>query len=198
MKRQVKIFYSFLFLIVSFSLEAQNLTSSNVRFETQFNKKTIWATSGACFVQVNESSAEMAVRLDLSTLDTDNDLLDSMVANIENQFLYLKGNFPTKKLTFSDANNEDPDEFPGKGFLTINGITKSVTYSVSLINIGDDTYTIGNGIYPLRVNLAVEFEPEDFGLDKILPGLTYSIKMNIGKGYINKMNLGGQTIFSKN
>ena len=178
-------------------IKAQNLTPSNVRFETQFNKKTIWATSGACFVQINESPAEMAFRLNLSTLDTDNDLLDSMISNLEDQFLYLKGNFPAKNLNFLDANNEEQTEFPGKGFLTLNGITKSVTYTISLINIGDDTYTIGNGIYPIRMNLALEFEPEDFGLDKILPGLTYAIKMNIGKGYINKMNLGGDNIFGK-
>jgi hypothetical protein len=178
--------------------KTQNLYPSRVRLNTELKDSTWYALSNAGIVQVNEGSNEIALKLDLSTITTDDPAINALLAKLENQFIFFKGNFPAGNLSFSDNNNEIQHDFIGKGFITLNGITKQVDFDSEVYSFnGDDQYAVGNNVYPLRIGLFFDVDPIDFGLDKLYKPLTRVIEVEVSNGLINKTNLGGNTIFPK-
>ena len=189
----------FIFLLVFYvKASAQNLYPSRVRINTEMEDSMWYAVSNAGIVQVNETTGEIALKMDLSTIITDDDKLDSSISNIRQQYLYLKGNFPISNLSFSDNDNEIQKDFTGKAWLSLNGLTKEINYTAEVFSFNnDDQFAVGNTVYPLRIGLFFEFEPEDFNLDKIYKPLTGGIEVEVSNGLINRTNQGGSTIFPK-
>jgi polyisoprenoid-binding protein YceI len=179
-------------------MKAQSLYPSRVRINTEMKDSMWYASSIAGIVQANETNGEIALKLDLSTIITDEDRLDSAIANMGQQFLFFRGNFPISNLSFSDNDNEIQKDFTGKAKLTINGITKEITYTADIFSFNnDDQFAVGNNVYPLRIGLFFEFEPEDFNLDKVYKWLTNGIEVEVSNGLINRTNQGGNSIFPK-
>jgi hypothetical protein len=193
---KITTFITLLFLCLQ--TRAQNLYPSRVRLNTELKDSMWYASSNAGIVQANEGSNEIAFRLDISTIVTDAPSLNASLANIEKQYLFFKASFPASTLSFTDTDNESQHDFVGKGFVTLNGITKQVDFDSEVYSFNnDDQYSVGNTVYPLRIGLFFEFEPEDFGLDKIYKPLTRVIEIEVSNGLINKTNIGGNTIFPK-
>ncbi|HTA61038.1 MAG TPA: hypothetical protein VK835_01225 [Bacteroidia bacterium] len=185
-------------LLFCLQAKSQNLFPSRVRLNTELKDSMWYATSNAGIVQANEANNEIAFKLDMATIITDDPGLNASLANIEKQYLFFKGNFPASTLSFTDTDNETQHDFIGKAFITINGITKQVDYDSEVYSFNnDDQYSVGNNVYPLRIGLFFEFEPADFGLDKIYKPLTKFIEVEVSNGLINRTNLGGNTIFPK-
>lgn len=183
---------------IGLQIKAQNLYPSRVRINTEMKDSMYYASSGAGVVQANEASNEIAFKIDLSTIVTDDPNLNALLAKLENQFLFFKGNFPASNLSFADTDNETQHDFIGKAFITINGITQETVYDCEVYNFNsDDQYAVGTTVYPLRIGLFFEFMPQDFGLDKIYKNLTSVIEIEVSNGLINRTNLGGNTIFPK-
>ena len=179
-------------------VKAQNLFPSRVRINTEMKDSMWYASSSAGIVQANETNGEIALKLDLSTVITDEDKIDSALSNMGKQYLFFRGNFPISNLSFSDNDNENQKEFSGKAKLTINGITQEISYTADIYSFNnDDQYSVGNNVYPLRIGLFFEFEPEDFNLDRIYKWLTNGIEVEVSNGLINKTNQGGNSIFPK-
>ena len=177
---------------------AQNLYPSRIKIETTIADSTWYAGSSAGIVQVNEGSGEIAFKLDVSTVTTDVQSLDSALSNMGKQLIYFKGGFPLKNLSFADSDNENQQDYDGAALLTINGITKQITYACEVYNFNNnDEFAVGNNVYPLRIGLFFDFEPKDFQLDKLYKPLTKTIKVEISNGFINKSNLGGDSIFPR-
>jgi len=191
-----------LFLIFNFGLNikviSQNLYPSRVKLETKIADSTWYAVSSAGIVQVNDANGEIAFKLGIQTITTDVFRLDSALSQMENQFIFFKGNFPVKNLSFTDADNENAQDYGGKAFLTIGGITKEVDYTCEVYNFNnDDEFAVGNNVYPLRIGLFFDFQPIDFKLNIMYKPLTKTIKVEISNGFINKINIGGDSIFPK-
>ncbi|HXU26269.1 MAG TPA: YceI family protein, partial [Bacteroidia bacterium] len=177
---------------------AQNLYPSRVKINTELKDSMWYASSNAGIVQANEGSNEIAFRLDISTIVTDDPNLNPKLANIEKQYLFFKASYPTSNLSFTDTDNESQHDYIGKGFITLNGITKEVGFDCEVYSFNsDDQFSVGNNVYPLRIALFFELLPQDFGLDKIYKPLTKVIEIEVSNGLINKTNLGGNTIFPK-
>jgi len=190
----------FIIFFASFCVKntAQNLYPSRVKLETLIADSTWYAGSNAGVVQVNDASGEIAFKMGIQTITTDVVRLDSALSQVENQFVFLKGNFPVKNLSFTDADNESSQDYSGKAFLTIGGITKEIDYTCEVYNFNnDDEFAVGNNVYPLRIGLFFDFQPLDFKLNSFFQPLTKSIKVEISNGFINKTNIGGDSIFPK-
>ncbi len=185
-------------LLICLQVKAQNLYPSRVRINTEMKDSMWYASSISGIVQANETTGEIALKLDLSTIITDDDHLDSAISNMGKQYLFFKGNFPISNLSFSDNDNEIQKDFSGKAWLTINGISKEINYTADIFSFNnDDQFAVGNNVYPLRIGLFFEFEPEDFGLNKIYKLLTNGVEVEVSNGLINRTNQGGNTIFPK-
>ena len=177
---------------------AQNMYPSRVKIETKIADSTWYASSSASIVQVNEGSSEIAFKLDVSTVTTDVQKIDSALSNMGKQLVYFKGSFPIKNLSFTGNDNENQQDYSGKALLTINGITKEINYTCEVYDFNNnDEFAVGNNVYPLRIGLFFDFEPTDFQLDKVFKPLVKTIKMEVSNGFINKSNLGGDSIFPK-
>jgi hypothetical protein len=193
-----KIIALFIILLFCVKTQAQNLYPSRVRLNTELKDSMWYATSNAGIVQANEATNEIAFRMDMSTIVTDAPGLNATLGNIEKQYLFFKGNYPAGNLSFTDTDNESQHDFIGKGFITVNGITKEVNYDCEVYSFNnDDQYSVGNNVYPLRIGLFFEIDPLDFGLDKIYKPLMRVIEVEVSNGLINRTNLGGNTIFPK-
>jgi len=185
-------------LFVCMQANSQNLYPSRIRLNAMLKDSMWYASSNAGIVQANEGSNEIAFRVDISTIVTDAPNLNATIANIEKQYLFFKGNFPASNLSFTDTDNESQHDFVGKGFVTLNGITKQVDFDSEVYSFNsDDQFSVGNNVYPLRIGLFFEVDPIDFGLDKLYKPLTKVIEIEVSNGLINKTNLGGNTIFPK-
>ncbi|MEO8762233.1 MAG: hypothetical protein ABI448_15165 [Bacteroidia bacterium] len=194
----MKFKFTLLLFCFSLSIFSQNLYPSRVKIETEIADSTWYAASSAGVVQVNDASGEIAFKVGIKTITTDVFSLDSALGQMENQFVFFKGNFPVKNLSFTDADNESSQDYSGKAFLTIGGITKEVDYSCEVYNFNhDDEFAVGNNVYPLRIGLFFDFQPLDFKLNSMYKPLTKTIKVEISNGFINKINNGGDTIFPK-
>ncbi|HEX7414732.1 MAG TPA: hypothetical protein VF411_11880 [Bacteroidia bacterium] len=192
------IFLFVLFLSLNISLAAQNLFPSRVKIETKIADSTWYGESYSSIVQVNEASGEIAFKMDISSITTEIPRADSALASMGRQYVYLKGSFPVKNLSFTDADNESSEEYTGKAMLTIFDITKEVSYSFEVYNFNnDDEFAVGNNVYPLRIGLFFTFEPKDFNVNKLSKALVNTIEVEVSNGFINKTNLGGDTIFPK-
>ena len=157
-----------------------------------------YAISSAGIVQANETNAEIAFRLDLSTILTDEPGIDSALSVLNKQYLFFRANFPIGNLSFSDNDNENQKEFGGKCQLTLNGVTKEVSFTSDIYSFNNnDEYAVGNNVYPLRIGIFFEFEPEDFNLNKYYKPLVNVIEVEVSNGLINRTNLGGNSIFPK-
>ena len=177
---------------------AQNLYPSRVKIETQIADSTWYAVSLSSIVQVNEGSGEIAFKMDISSVTTGIPRADSALASMGKQYIYLKGNFPIKNLSFTDANNESQEDYSGKAMLTIFDITKEVTYNCEVYNFNnDDEFAVGNNVYPLRIGLFFSFNPKDFNFTKLHKSLISVIEIEVSNGFINRTNLGGDSIFPK-
>ncbi len=189
-----------LFVIASVDRQsyAQNLYPSRVKLETQIADSTWYGESLSSIVQVNEASGEIAFRMDMSSIITDIPKVDSAIAAMGKQYIYLQGKFPIKNLSFTDADNESSETYSSKAMLTIFGITKEVSYSFEVYNFNNnDEFAVGNNVYPLRIGLFFDFEPEDFNVNKKYTALANAIEVEVSNGFINKTNLGGDSIFPK-
>jgi hypothetical protein len=187
-------------LIACFHTQAisQNLFPSRVKIETKIADSTWYASSNAGIVQVNEGSNEIAFKLDVSSVIVDVQKVDSALSNMGKQLVYLKGSFPIKNLSFTGNDNENQQDYSGKALLTINNITKEVSYTCEVYNFNNnDEFAVGNNVYPLRIGLFFDFDPVDFQLDKVFKPLAKTIKVEISNGFINRSNLGGDSIFPK-
>jgi YceI-like protein len=186
-------------LLFCLQTRAQSLFPSRVKLNTELKKDTVfYATSNSAIVQANEATNEIALKIDIATLATDDQALNTMLATIENQCLFFKGNFPTSNLSFADTDNETQHDFVGKGFITLNGITKEIDYDGEVYSFNnDDQYAVGTTVYPLRIALSFEVDPLRFGLDKIYKPLVKLIEIEVSNGLINRTNLGGNSIFPK-
>jgi hypothetical protein len=181
-----------------FNAISQNLYPSRVKIETQISDSTWYAGSSAGIVQVNDASGEIAFKVGIQTITTDVQSLDSALSNMEKEFVFLRGNFPVKNLSFTDADNESSQDYGGKAFLTIGSVTKEVDYICEVYNFNnDDEFAVGNNVYPLRIGLFFDFSPLDFKLNSLYNPLTKTIKVEISNGFINKTNIGGDSIFPK-
>lgn len=177
---------------------AQSLFPSRVKLETQIADSTWYGESLSSIVQVNEASGEIAFRMDISSITTEVPKADSALASMGRQYIYLQGKFPIKNLSFTDADNESSETYSSKALLTIFGITKEVSYSFEVYNFSNnDEFSVGNNVYPLRIGLFFDFEPKDFNVNKKHPALTNAIEVEVSNGFINKTNLGGDSIFPK-
>ena len=155
-------------LFIGLQIKAQNLYPSRVKINSELRDSMWYALSNAGIVQANEGSNEIAFKLDIATIVVDDPNLTAMIAKIENQYLFFKGNFPANNLSFADTDNKTQHDFIGNAFITLNGITKETTYDCEVYNFNnDDQFAVGTNVYPLRIGLFFEFMPQDFGLDKL-------------------------------
>ena len=77
-------------------------------------------------------------------------------------------------------------------------MSKEVTYTCEIYNFNnDDEFAVGNNVYPLRIGLSFNINPKDFNLAKIHKALQNTIEIEVSNGFINKTNLGGDSIFPK-
>lgn len=183
--------------VLNFSSFTQNLYPSRVKLETVISDSTWYASSSAGVVQVSEGG-EIAFKMGIQTIITDVQRLDSALGQMEKEFIFLKGNFPVKNLSFVDADNENSQGYNGTAFLTIAGITKQVNYTCEVYNFNnDDEFAVGNNVYPLRIGFFFEFEPLDYKLNTIFKPLVKTVKVEISNGFINKTSIGGDSIFPK-
>jgi hypothetical protein len=82
--------------------------------------------------------------------------------------------------------------------LTIFEITKEISYSFEVYNFSNnDEFAVGNNVYPLRIGLFFDFEPEDFNINKKHTSLTNAVEVEVSNGFINRTNSGGDSIFPK-
>ncbi len=189
-----------LFVITSAARQsyAQNLFPSRVKIETIIADSTWYGESYSSIVQVNEASGEIAFKMDISSITTEIPKADSILASMGKQYVYLQGKFPIKNLSFTDADNESSEEYTGKAMLTIFDVTKEVSYSFEVYNFNNnDEFAVGNSVYPLRIGLFFNFEPTDFNLTKLHKSLVHTIEVEVSNGFINRTNLGGDSIFPK-
>ena len=200
MKKQLKtipVYFLFFFSVIN--VKAQNLYPSAVTIETLLDKATINAKNLSSLLQVNEATAQIALKIDARDIKTGNDTLDSLLKALTNPIIIFKGNFPIKNLSFVDNNNEEQREFSEKAQLTINGITKEQNYTCAVYNLnGSDGFSQNNIAYPLNINLYFEFEPEDFKLNTLYVPMVNGIKVEVSKGLINKLTSSSQSLFNKN
>ncbi|MBS1646272.1 MAG: YceI family protein [Bacteroidetes bacterium] len=186
-------------LILSLSVFSQNsnLYPSTVKLETKVKDST-WHAVATSVVQVSEATSEMAFRMPIQSIDTDNPSVDSALSQIKS-FVYLRGDFPITSLSFSSANNENDKDYSGKAFLTINSITKQIDYTVEVYNYNNNgDYNVGVNTYQVRIGLSFEFDPEDFKLNNYCKPLVDLIKIEVSNGFVNKLNMDGETIFNQN
>jgi len=189
--------FYFLLIISMVSARAQNLYPSAVTIETQIYKKIINGKNLSALLQVNETTSEIALRIDAAKIITGTNAIDSILSNLENGIIFLKGNFPIKDLSFVDNNNEEQREFSGKAQLTMNGITREQNYTCDVFNLnGNDGFSQNNIAYPLNINLYFEFQPGDFKLNTVYTPLVNGIKVEVAKGLINRLTSGSQNLFN--
>ncbi|MGZ3862245.1 MAG: YceI family protein [Bacteroidia bacterium] len=187
----------FVFILGSAGTQAQSLFPSTVKIETEINKKTVNAQSLSSFLQVNESTSEIAVRTEVFSITTNNDTIDTLLRKLSsNTVIFLKGNFPIKNLSFVSSNNEEQRDFNGTAQLTINGITKEQKFTCAVFNLKEnDNITENTTVYPMNINLFFEFEPEDYGLDKLYKPFVNGVKIEVAKGFINKLTAASPSLF---
>ncbi len=196
MKIKITLFF---IILCGFYLQnkAQNLYPSRVKLETKIADSTWYAGSSAGIVQVSEGG-EIAFKMGIQTITTDVVKLDSALGQMEKEFIFLKGNFPVKNLSFVDADNENSQDYSGIAFLTISGITKEINYTCEIYSFNnDDEFAVGNNVYPLRIGFFFDFQPIDFRLNTLYKPLTKTVRVEISNGFINKTNIGGDSIFPK-
>jgi len=178
--------------------QTQSLYPSAVKIETEINKKMINAHSSSTILQVNEATSEIAVRIDIFSIKTGNDTLDTLLQKLNNTTaVFLKGNFPIKNLSFVSKNNEEQRDYSGKAQLTINGITKEQDYTCVVYNLreNDGLTENNNTAYPLNINLFFEFEPEKFKLNELFKPLMNGVKIEVANGFINKLSANSPNLF---
>lgn len=177
--------------------QVQSLFPSTVKIETEINNKVVNAQSLSSFLQVNENTSEIAVRTEVFSITTDNDTLDTLLQKLNSKVIvFLKGNFPIKNLSFIGSNNEEQRDFIGKAQLTINGITKEQNFTCAVFSLKEnENITENTAVYPMNINLFFEFEPEDYGLDKLYKPLVNGVKMQVAKGFINKLSAVSPSLF---
>lgn len=193
-----KLTFLFAFFLFSVYLKSQNLYPSVVNFETVIYKETINGKTYSALLQVNEGTAEIALRIDAKTIVTGTNAIDDILRNLDSSTITLKGHFPVANLSFVDGNNEEQKEFSGKARLTMNGITRDQDYTCVVFNLnGNDGFTQNNVAYPLNINLYFEFQPTDFKLNKVYVPLANGIKVEVAKGLINKLTNNSQNLFTQ-
>jgi len=192
-----KAIFFFLFICNSVFSQAQVLFPSTVKMATEINKAVINAQSISSILQVNEGTSEIAIRTEVSSITTNSDTLDSLLQRLNNSVvIFLKGNFPIKNLSFVSSNNEEQRDFNGKAQLTINGITKEQNFTCNVFNLKEnDNVTEHAAVYPLNINLFFEFQPEDYGLDKLYKPFVNGVKVEVAKGFINKLTAASPSLF---
>ncbi|MGZ3864883.1 MAG: hypothetical protein ACXVNR_00155 [Bacteroidia bacterium] len=187
----------FIFVCISSNAQTSGLFPSTVKIETIINNKIINAQSISSLLQVNEGTSEIAVKTEIFSITTGADTLDTLLQKLNTSaVVFLKGNFPIRNLSFVSSNNEEQRDFNGKAQLTINGITKEQNFTCSVFNLKEnDNITEHTMVYPMNINLFFEFEPEDYGLDKLYKPFVNGVKMEVAKGFINKLTAFGPSLF---
>lgn len=197
--KKIPLYIAFLLLQTSFAQQpVQELFPSEAKIETLAGNYNFIGETDAAIVQYNENTSEIAIRIDISKINTDYARVDSVFDAMGKQYMYLKGVLPYKNLNYTDINNSDEREYHGSAFLGMNGITRQVPFTAVVYNLSNnDEFSVGNIAYPIRMNIYFEFEPEDFALNKIYAPLVNPIKINVARAFVNKLTLDGPTIFTK-
>src|ERR1700740_1496787 len=111
MSKQIQIIIVyFLCFFTAACVKGQSLYPSVLNIETEIDKKEINAKNLSSLLQVNETTSEIALKINIGDIITGNNKLDTMLTNLEAPVALLKGSFPVKNLSFTDNNNEEQKE----------------------------------------------------------------------------------------
>jgi hypothetical protein len=173
-------------IMISVSMTAQDYISSNVKLSKEAIGKITSVMSENVVIKLNEQNDEFTFSLRLYPILAGINENDSIASLNQKIILDYKGVFPIDNLSFFEAGNNGK-RYTLKGDLTVNNITKPHELDFYLQeSLPQDISTMDIHTYPVRISLALEFNPAEFGLDNETAKFTEKITIVIADGIINK------------
>jgi len=188
------------FVLNGISMMAQNILPSSTFVQTNYHNRECFANENASYIFYNEINHELNIVVDFSKCKVGHDSIDEWLDDIDDNKLYFKGTVNSDKLLTLTNNNSQFVEVNGR--FEFNNVVFNDHVDVTFFEIlhGGLLYVNnGNDYYDrIRANIQLEILPKNFKLDKNKHKLKNTIKVNIGKGYINQFKPGMESWVDEN
>lgn len=151
--------------------------------------------SGLMYIQVDEGSHEIRLRLDLSTFKTEHDSVDEWLHKVEKKVLKYKGSFPMESLV--SLSNSNTKEITSNGELYINKTHHHASIKFIVMNVENSlliNQSSSSSIYAAKLSFVIEVSPDNYHVNFKHHSITKPIKLSVGAGEINKYEIGSPDI----
>ncbi|MFL5754287.1 MAG: hypothetical protein ACJ76F_12825 [Bacteroidia bacterium] len=192
----MRLLLSSFFLLILVQSVAQKLNPSNVNCAITLKDGTIqYYRSELLYIQIDEGSHEIRIRLDLSTFKTEHDSVDEWLHKVEKKVLKYKGTFPMESLV--SLSNHNTKEISSNGDMYINKTHQHASIKFVLMNV-DNSLLVNQGssssIYLAKLSFIIELNPDNYHLNFKHHAIAKPLKLSVGSGEINKYEIGSQDI----
>jgi hypothetical protein len=184
------------FLFFCVCLQAQRTEPSVVNCSIIVKDGSIqYYKSGQMYIQIDEGSHEIRLRLDMSTFRTDHDSVDEWLHKVDKKILKYKGTFPMESLVSMSNNNTK--EINSNGELFINKTHHHVNIKFIVMNVENSlliNQASSSSIYAAKLSFIIELSPDTYHVNFKHHNITKPIKISVGAGEINKYEIGSPDI----
>lgn len=179
---------------------AQNILPSYTFVQTNYHNQECFASGSAAYLFYNEVNHELNIVIDFSKCRVGHDSIDEWLDDIDDGKLYFKGTVNSDKLLVLTNSNAQTIKVDGK--FKFNSMVVTDDMEITLFEISKEGMLYinnGNDYYDrIRANLQLEIASKDFKIDKNRHKLKNTIKVSIGKGYINQFKPGMESWINEN
>jgi len=177
---------SFLILAASLLLlnsrgTAQVNGNCKVIFSTLFKGKLYKIESKEASLTLNSKSGDLVLRLNLSSLDAELDTLDRYFDSRDEEMVF-NGNTGTPLFNLLNQDENSGQNYPIEGVLTLSRLTANCEGRFNVLKVNNERDELLRNV---RFSLFLTFKPADFGLEKLIPGLTGDISLQINEAVVN-------------
>jgi WD40 repeat protein len=181
LKLFVSVFYLTLFTALNSSAQIYRSCTSTLEFDK--SKDTLAdAKAMKTYMIYNSGSGEFIFKMDLSSIETGNTIMDAKFADLEDQFILFKGNYVGQATELvSGMNDEKNRTFAGT--LSMNSISQACNIVVQSVNYADKTENKS-----LKLDIIFVLDPIKLNIP-LLKDLTQKpIDVEVNGGYVNLLN----------
>ena len=178
----------FLFLLLTKLSYSQSVLTSNAFVEACYNKTECYGLSNSALIFLN-NSGEFVVQVDFNNFKLGNDTLDDWLNDLSKSSLLFKGILKPSEYTGMLNINSKP--IIVNGSIKFNGVTKPYNLELHFfINSRERTLLNTAGLSSSDQiaisSIQIVFHAKDFNIGNRRHHFTKTIRVVIGKGYINE------------
>ena len=152
-------------------------TSGHVVLVGEQDSNKIIGESHRAFISFNYQTAEIAATLNLKTLDTGIDTLNQLLQSLKGSEVKYKGKMG---IDYIETKSHPPQTFDILGMLTLNSITKRVTFKATL------THLSNSNVFACLLTAGTTIKLLDFNIDPSAIHFSETLNIQIAQSVLRK------------